>query len=101
MAAQQRSIFVARIVAALAGLFCASGALAATPINDLGSGLYLGQYQGGLYPNGSNAIPAQHSAAGLSHAGVVAQRDVAGASALAGTRLAWAGRMPSNTPSVA
>lgn len=35
-----------------------------TPLNDLGTANYLG-YQGGLYPNGSNQIPAAHAQAGL------------------------------------
>jgi len=35
------------------------------PINDLGSGTYLGE-EGGLYPNGSNVRPADHDAAGVS-----------------------------------
>jgi hypothetical protein len=43
-------------------------ARAATPINDLGAGLYLNQYQGGLYPGGSNVVPAPHAALGASRA---------------------------------
>jgi hypothetical protein len=35
------------------------------PINDLGTGTYLGE-EGGLYPNGSNVRPADHDAAGVS-----------------------------------
>jgi len=35
------------------------------PINDLGSGTYLGE-EGGLYPSGSNVRPADHDAAGVS-----------------------------------
>ncbi|MEM8487493.1 MAG: T9SS type A sorting domain-containing protein [Bacteroidota bacterium] len=35
-----------------------------TPINDLGTGTYLG-YEGGLYPNGLNEAPAMHHVAGL------------------------------------
>ena len=42
--------------------------LAQTPLNDLGTGSYLNQYQGGLYPNGSNAVPAVHSGVGRSRA---------------------------------
>jgi len=37
----------------------------ATPISDLGTGLYLGQFEGGLYENGSNAVPADHNQAGV------------------------------------
>jgi hypothetical protein len=43
----------------------------ATPINDLGAGYYLGQFQGGLYENGTNDIPADHAAAGASFTNVV------------------------------
>lgn len=42
-----------------------------TPISDLGPGLYLNQFQGGLYPNGSNDMPAEHDAVGLQRAGAI------------------------------
>lgn len=42
-----------------------------TPLNDLGSGTYLGQ-QGGLYPNGDNIRPAAHEAAGI----LIAQNEI-------------------------
>src|SRR5215472_4179768 len=35
----------------------------ATPLNDLGNGTYLG-FEGGLYENGSNVVPADHNEAG-------------------------------------
>src|SRR5260221_3429926 len=40
---------------------CAGTSVGKTPLNDLGAGMYQG-YQGGLYPGGSNAIPAAHLA---------------------------------------
>src|SRR5579862_596012 len=43
----------------------------ATPLNDLGAGYYLGQFQGGLYENGTNTLPAAHAAAGASFINVV------------------------------
>src|SRR5881394_3850626 len=49
-----------------------------TPINDLGTGTYLGQYQGGLYPNGNNTVPAAHDAAGLQRAAAIVPRDLDG-----------------------
>src|SRR5437016_13855224 len=52
------------------------------PLNDLGSGLYLGQYQGGLYPGGSNAMPAAHASDGLNH--LITARDVNGNPTLSG-----------------
>ncbi len=58
----------------------ATGAVAraATPISDLGTGLYLNQYPGGLYPNGSNAVPAPHAALGAARAANVAPLNVLG-----------------------
>ena len=49
-----------------------------TPINDLGSGLYLGQYSGGLYPGGSNDAPPEHTTAGLARAGQIQPLDTLG-----------------------
>jgi hypothetical protein len=48
------------------------------PINDLGTGLYLGQYQGGLYPGGSSTAPAAHAAAGIAAGNAIVPRDTAG-----------------------
>jgi len=45
------------------------------PLNDLGSGMYLGQFQGGLYQNGSNAAPSDHAAAGMAHAALIQPLD--------------------------
>lgn len=39
----------------------------AVPLNDLGSGTYLG-FEGGLYPEGSNSMPAKHAEEGLERA---------------------------------
>ena len=41
----------------------ARAGFSAIPLNDLGSGSYLG-FEGGLYPEGSNTMPAEHAAAG-------------------------------------
>lgn len=38
------------------------------PLSDLGTGTYLG-FEGGLYPGGTNEMPAAHSQAGLERAG--------------------------------
>ena len=43
---------------------CGVTSVGFVPLNDLGMGTYLG-YQGGLYPNGSNQMPAAHAQAGL------------------------------------
>src|SRR5688572_18767677 len=63
------------------------GALANTgliPLTDLGSGLYLGQYQGGLYPGGSNLMPATHAAAGNARALSIIPRDTLGNTSASG-----------------
>jgi hypothetical protein len=54
------------VIAAIA--CCPTFAAALTPLNDLGSNLYLNQFPGGLYPNGSNALPAAHLAEGVARA---------------------------------
>jgi hypothetical protein len=50
----------------------------ATPINDLGSGLYLNQFRGGLYPGGSNTVPAAHESVGLARAAAIQPLNSAG-----------------------
>src|SRR2546421_5853790 len=49
-----------------------------TPINDLGTGTYLGQFQGGLYPGGSNDVPAAHTAVGIGRASSIAPLNTSG-----------------------
>lgn len=53
-------------------------AWALTPLSDLGTGLYLDQFQGGLYPGGSNEMPTAHAAAGLASAAAIVPRDTLG-----------------------
>lgn len=50
---------------------------ARVPISDLGAGCYLG-VQGGLYPNGSNTMPAAHRTAGLAAAAKIRLLDTEG-----------------------
>jgi hypothetical protein len=45
------------------------------PLNDLGPAPYAYGYFGGLYEDGSNVIPADHLAAGLTRAAMIAPRD--------------------------
>ena len=47
------------------------------PLTDLGAGKYKGE-QGGLYPNGSNTLPAAHLAAGIAIAKKIQPLDRAG-----------------------
>jgi hypothetical protein len=48
------------------------------PLNDLKTGLYLGTYTGGLYPNGSNDMPPAHVLVGLDRAGRIQPLDADG-----------------------
>ena len=54
-----------------------SGTSGMVALNDLGNGTYLG-FSGGLYPSGSNTMPAQHHAAGLAHATAIHPVDING-----------------------
>ncbi|MGI8516316.1 MAG: hypothetical protein ACR2NT_14535 [Acidimicrobiia bacterium] len=57
---------------------CSNGYISGlTALPDLGAGSYLG-LQGGLYPGGSNSIPAGHAALGLGLASQVQPLDAAG-----------------------
>lgn len=47
------------------------------PLPDLGAATYQG-FQGGLYPDGSNALPAAHEAAGFAQAAQIAPLNAAG-----------------------
>src|SRR5438309_2277683 len=53
----------------------AASFMGATPINDLGTGYYLGQFQGGLYENGSNAVPTAQDTQGKKEASAVQPLD--------------------------
>lgn len=48
------------------------------PMSDLGTGLYLDQFQGGLYPNGSNAVPTAHADEGTARAANIEPLAVSG-----------------------
>ncbi len=55
---------------------CTKTSVGLTPLSDL-TGAYLGK-AGGLYPGGTNAIPAAHLAAGLAETAQIVPRDAAG-----------------------
>src|SRR5687767_14157257 len=61
--------YLAALAAIAVGVLLGAPAAAAAsvPLNDLGPGTYLG-FQGGLYPNGSNNMPAAHRSAGINKA---------------------------------
>ena len=68
-------------------LFAVVFALAADsllPFNDLGPAPYAYGYYGGLYEDGSNAIPADHLAAGLRRASLIRPLDANGQPSLKG-----------------
>jgi hypothetical protein len=56
-------------------LFASATMAQRIPLNDLGTGMYLNQFQGGLYENASNAIPSDHAAAGLAQAALIRPLD--------------------------
>ncbi|MGE3106725.1 MAG: GC-type dockerin domain-anchored protein [Phycisphaerales bacterium] len=81
-----KSILVRVTAAVLAGFAsiaiasdCSRTSVGLVPISDLGAGLYLGQYQGGLFPGGQNVPPAAHDLAGRNRAAGVTPLDVNGA----------------------
>src|SRR5215470_10048252 len=57
---------------------CTHTSVGRVPLNDLGAGLYLGQFQGGLYAGGSNQVPAGPDAIGRARSAVVQPRNAAG-----------------------
>jgi len=83
MARVARIIFSAVFLAALLVLparprGAAAGPTGFLPLSDLGPGLYLNQFQGGLYPNGSNLMPPAHILAGLACAAAIRPLDTSG-----------------------
>ncbi len=67
-------------------LLLASGTALAQriPLSDLGGRMYLSQFQGGLYENGSSIMPSDHAAAGMAHATLVRPVDRDGNPSAAG-----------------
>lgn len=61
-------LFAATARIASADSNCAGTSVGLVPINELGAGLYLGRYQGGLYPNGLDSPPPGHLAEGVARA---------------------------------
>lgn len=74
----------AAVPRAAAAADCENTGTGRVPLTDLGAGLYLGAYQGGLYAGGSNAVPNDHRQAGLARAAAVEPRDGTGAPAADG-----------------
>jgi hypothetical protein len=57
---------------------CTKTSVGFVPINDLGTGFYLGQFQGGLYPGGVNTPPAAHDQEGRARAAAIQPLNTAG-----------------------
>ncbi len=57
---------------------CSVTSVGLVPLNELGPGLYLGQFPGGLYPGGSNDPPPAHHAEGRSRALGLLPLDIGG-----------------------
>lgn len=66
------------LLASLIPSDCTRTSVGLIPINDLGTGAYLGQYAGGLYLNGSNFMPAGHARIGRGRAVSVRPLDASG-----------------------
>ena len=56
---------------------CSATSIGVAPIDDLGTGTYLG-FEGGLYPGGSNTPPAAHATEGRARANGLQPLDAAG-----------------------
>jgi hypothetical protein len=85
MEIDEMTALVLRFILALAMILPASpGGVSAgpgtgfIPVSDLGPRLYLNQFQGGLYANGSNQVPPAHILAGLAHSAAIQPLDIAG-----------------------
>lgn len=57
---------------------CERTSVGLVSIPHLGTDTYLGLFQGGLYPDGSNVIPLAHAQAGLARAEMILPRNAAG-----------------------
>jgi len=67
------------------GANCTNTSVGLVPINDLGTGLYLNQFQGGLYPGGTNVPPALHAGEGQARAQNLQPLDTNGLPSLSGS----------------
>ena len=61
------------------GANCTVTSVHKTPLNDLGPGLYLNLYEGGLYPHGLNLPPVPHETEGVARARGIQPLDINGA----------------------
>ncbi|MBI4578951.1 MAG: hypothetical protein HY718_04560, partial [Planctomycetes bacterium] len=59
------AVLASLVVRPISAADCTKTSVGLVPVNDLGGGMYLGQFQGGLYPGGSNAVPDAHARWGM------------------------------------
>lgn len=83
-------------IAALAQADCNQTSVGFIPIMDMGTATFNG-WEGGLYPNGSNVIPASHADAGLSLANNVEPLDANGDPDPVNGKIVWLSIGMSNT----
>ncbi len=57
---------------------CTQTSVGLSPLPALGTGLYLGEFQGGLYPGGVNSMPPAHAGVGVNRGWAIEPRDIAG-----------------------
>lgn len=70
-------IFASTVSRTVSASDCTRTSVGLTPLSDLGSGTYLG-FSGGLYPGGTNVMPADHLNAGLARSAQIRPLDAAG-----------------------
>lgn len=67
------------VASRLSAIDCTGTSVGFVPLDELGAGLYLGQFAGGLYPDGANAPPPAHWLAGRARAEAIGPLDPSGA----------------------
>ncbi len=75
---------------------CSQTSVGLIPINDLGTGTYNG-WTGGLYPNGSNYMPATHKSAGMALSQLIQPLDANGRADPINGKIGWLSIGMSNT----
>ena len=71
-------LFLAIATAACGSTDPSPSANGGLPLSDLGAGEYLNTFEGGLYPGGSNSMPARHDSVGRVRAGRLQPLDING-----------------------
>ena len=77
-AARLATVAMLLVAVAAHGADCTQTSVGTVPLDELGTGLYLGQLAGGLYPGGANVAPPAHLAAGRARARAIVPLNAAG-----------------------